>query len=105
MSNTQHSEWKTTYQGATVRGLQPLDNEKPLWVFSTFLRESVMAYPQGTDEDEYQEFMAELNKVWNVCVYFQLNLLYYNNKIGYPERDYRPQQYTRTYPRYHQIIH
>ena len=92
MSNKQQSQWKTTYQGATVRGLEPVGIEKPLWVFSTFLRKLVMAYPQGTDEGEYQEFMAELNNVWNVCGSFQLNLLDYNNNIGYPECDYRPQE-------------
>lgn len=70
MSRQQQTNWKTTYQGATVRGQDPVGQEQPLWVFSTFLRESVMAYPQGTVEDEYREFLVELNNVWNVGRYF-----------------------------------
>ena len=66
--STPQSQWKTTYQGATVRGVEPEGEERPLWVFSTFLRESVMAYPQGTSEEEYREFMVELNRVWNVSL-------------------------------------
>lgn len=73
MSTDPQPKWKTTYQGATVRGLDPIGQEKPLWVFSTFLRESVMAYPQGTTEDEYAEFLVELNNVWNVCSYRYLD--------------------------------
>ena len=48
--------------------MEPEGEERPLWVFSTFLRESVMAYPQGTSEEEYREFMVELNRVWNVSL-------------------------------------
>ena len=66
MSTLQDSQWKTTYQGATAHGRLPEGQEKALWVFATFLRESVMAYPQGTVEEEYREFMIELNNVWNV---------------------------------------
>ena len=62
MSTSQDSQWKTTYQGATAHGRLPEGQEKALWVFATFLRESVMAYPQGTVEEEYREFMIELDR-------------------------------------------
>ena len=41
-----------------------------------------MAYPQGTSEEEYREFMVELNRVWNVSLNHSIIPITLSNSVS-----------------------
>ncbi|KAK7692302.1 hypothetical protein QCA50_003927 [Cerrena zonata] len=64
MSSSQ-SQWLMTAQGATVNGINATtDIEVAVWSYTTFLRDSIFSYPDGTTPEEYEEYIEGLYQVW-----------------------------------------
>lgn len=56
-----------TAQGATVTGIQATtDLQVAVWGYTTFLRDAIFSYPDGTTLWEYDKYLEGLQQVWKV---------------------------------------